>query len=110
VLGDTAFGMCGMDFETAVRERIPILTVLINNSAMGGYEKYLAYSAEAYRSKYLTGNYTMVAEGLGYSTERVERPNDIVPALKRAIATVQGGHPALVEFVTKEEYDFSKAI
>ena len=34
-MGDTAFGMVGMDVETAVRERIPILTVLLNNSAMG---------------------------------------------------------------------------
>jgi len=33
VMGDTAFGMAGMDFETAVRERIPILTILLNNSA-----------------------------------------------------------------------------
>ncbi|MSQ27803.1 MAG: thiamine pyrophosphate-requiring protein [Dehalococcoidia bacterium] len=110
VLGDTAFGMCGMDFETAVRERIPILTVLINNSAMGGYEKYLAYSAEHYRTKYLTGNYLKVAEGLGYSCERVEQPGEIVPALQRAMKVVKSGHPALVEFITKEEYEFSKAI
>ena len=37
-MGDTAFGMVGMDVETAVREQIPILTVLLNNSAMGNYE------------------------------------------------------------------------
>src|SRR5207249_489204 len=40
-LGDTALGMCGMDLETKVRERIPVLTVLINNGAMGGYEHYM---------------------------------------------------------------------
>src|SRR5207302_1363030 len=40
-LGDTALGMCGMDLETAVRERIPILTVLVNNGLMGGYERWI---------------------------------------------------------------------
>src|SRR4029077_5964630 len=38
-LGDTAFGMCGLDLETAVRERIPILTVLATTGLMGGYER-----------------------------------------------------------------------
>ena len=36
VMGDTAVGMAGIDFETAVRERIPLITVILNNSAMGG--------------------------------------------------------------------------
>src|SRR6266513_1825339 len=34
VWGDAAIGFTGMDFETAVRERIPILSVLLNNSSM----------------------------------------------------------------------------
>lgn len=34
VMGDAAIGFTGMDFETAVRERIPILTVLLNNFSM----------------------------------------------------------------------------
>ena len=49
-LGDTALGMCGMDLETAVRERIPILTVLVNNGLMGGYEKHIPLASEKYRS------------------------------------------------------------
>jgi thiamine pyrophosphate-dependent acetolactate synthase large subunit-like protein len=36
-MGNAAFGMVGMDFETAVRENIPILVVLVNNSVLGGY-------------------------------------------------------------------------
>ena len=34
VWGDAAIGMTGMDFETAVRERIPILSILLNNFSM----------------------------------------------------------------------------
>jgi acetolactate synthase-1/2/3 large subunit len=110
-LGDTALGMCGMDLETAARERIPILTVLVNNGTMGGYERYIPFAGEKYRSRYLGGDYTKVAEGLGWVVERVTQPSEIVPALRRAIAicspdpssSTVGGRPALVEFLTREE-------
>ena len=108
VLGDTAVGMCGMDFETAARERIPVLTLLINNGAMGGYEKYLPVATERYRTKHLSGNYVGVAESLGFSCERVERPEDIIPAIQRGVQVVESGKPALVEFITREEYAFSR--
>lgn len=111
-LGDTAFGMCGMDLETAVRERIPILTVLINNGTMGGYEKHLPYSGERFRTRYLSGDYSKVAEGLGVAVERVTEPDQIVPALRRAISIAgydaADGRPALVEFITREETRLSK--
>ena len=47
-MGDAAFGMVGADFETAVREKIPILTLLLNNSLLGGYNKSHAATAERY--------------------------------------------------------------
>ena len=34
VWGDAAIGFTGMDFETAVRERLPILSILLNNASM----------------------------------------------------------------------------
>src|SRR5205807_7098546 len=113
-LGDTAFGMCGMDLETAVRERIPILTVLVNNGLMGGYERWIPVASQKYRSRYLSGDYTKVAEGLGVVSERVTEPSEIVPALRRALAVVApgpeggAGRPALVEFITCEETSLSK--
>jgi thiamine pyrophosphate-dependent acetolactate synthase large subunit-like protein len=33
-MGDAAFGMVGLDFETAVRSNLPIITVVLNNSTM----------------------------------------------------------------------------
>src|SRR5207248_6962631 len=59
-MGDAAFGMVGMEVETAVRERIPILTIILNNSAMGSYERYIPKAVERYRTKYLSGNYADV--------------------------------------------------
>ncbi len=115
-LGDTAFGMCGMDLETAARERIPVLTILVNNGLMGGYERHIPVASEKYRSRYLTGSYVEVARGLGVAAERVTEPSEIVPALARAAAiTAPGGdpasdeaRPALVEFITREETDLSR--
>ena len=103
VLGDAGFGMCGMDFETAVREKIPILTVLMNNSEMGGYEKHIPFAAEHYRLKYITGDYSKIAEGLGGYAEKVEHPDGIAGALERAKKIVEGGKPALLEIITRAE-------
>jgi acetolactate synthase-1/2/3 large subunit len=106
LMGDAAFGMVGMDFETAVRSGIPILTIVLNNGLMGGYEKYLPVSTARYRLRYLSGDYAKVAEGLGGYTERVEKPHEIVPALRRAIEEVEGGRPALLEIITREEPEY----
>lgn len=103
VMGDAGFGMTGMDFETAVRSKIPILTIVMNNSVMGGYEKYLAVSTARYGTRLLSGDYSKVAEGLGGYTERVEKPHDLVPALRRAIEEVGAGRAALLEVITREE-------
>ena len=106
-LGDAAFGMVGMDFETAVRERIPILTIVMNNSKLGGYQRENPIASERYNLNLLSGNYTKVAEGLGGYTERVEQPNDIIPALQRGKKAVDSGQAALIEVITREETDFS---
>ena len=106
-LGDTAIGMVGMDIETAVREQIPILTVLLNNGAMGNYHNLIPKAVERYGTKYLTGNYSEVARGLGAHSERIDKPEEVAPALKRGIAATREGTPALIEFMTCEEPDFN---
>ena len=106
-MGDAAFGMVGMDVETAVREQIPILTVLLNNSAMGNYENFIPKASERFGTKFLSGNYSEVARGLGAYARRVEQPNEIVPALEQAIEATRDGKPALLEFITREEPDMA---
>ena len=108
IMGDAAFGMAGMDFETAVRERIPILTIILNNSALGGYEHHLPTATEKYGTKFLSGDYTKVAEGLGGYSEKVKDPNDIIPSIKRAQKETEAGRPALLEVITREEDAFSR--
>lgn len=104
-LGDAALGMVGMDLETGIRERIPILTVLLNNSKMGNYEKLIPRSAALFDATRMSGDYTAVARGLGLHAERVEEPGAIVPAFERARRSIAEGKAALVEFITRAEPD-----
>lgn len=104
VMGDAAFGMVGMDFETAVRNQIPVLTVILNNGRLGGYDHLLPVSSERYRLRYMPGNrYSQVAEALGGYSERVEQPEALQPALQRCIQEVGGGRAALLEVITRED-------
>lgn len=106
VWGDAAIGMTGMDFETAVREDIPILSILFNNFSMAIEIQYLPTASEKYGSTDISGNYADMATAFGGYGERIEDPDKIVPALERGIETVESGTPALLEFITQKETDF----
>src|SRR5688572_13181935 len=108
VWGDAAIGFTGMDFEAAVRERIPILSILLNNFSMAIELKVMPVSTEKYRSTDISGNYAAFAQALGGYGERVEKPADIIPAIKRGIKATQEGKPALLEFITTKEVEVSK--
>ena len=107
VWGDAAIGFTGMDFETAVRERIPILSVLFNNFSMAIEIPIMPVSTEKYRSTDISGNYADMAQAFGGYGERVETPDEIVPALQRGIQKTQEGVPALLEFITAKEIQIS---
>lgn len=103
IMGDAAFGMVGMDLETAVRCRIPILTIVLNNGLMGGYAEYMPDAVARYEAHKLGGDYRAVAQALGAYAERVQRPDELRGALERCIACVESGRPALLEAITHEE-------
>jgi acetolactate synthase-1/2/3 large subunit len=103
IMGDAAFGMIGMDVETAARNQIGTLTIVMNNSCLGGYDKYLHNATERYRTRYLSGDYTKVASGLGAYTERVQKPGDLGQAVGRALAATREGQPAVLEVITCED-------
>ena len=107
VWGDAAIGFTGMDFETAVRERIPILSVLFNNHSMAIEIPVMPTSQAKYGATDISGNYALMAEAFGGYGERVESPDEIIPALKRGIRKTEEGVPALLEFMTSKEIDFS---
>lgn len=106
-MGDAAFGMTGLDFETAVRCGIPITTVVLNNSTMAIEIHNMAASHELYQTRDLGGNYADIGRALGGYSERIERPDQIAPAFERARRMNQDGRAALLEFITSEETAFS---
>jgi thiamine pyrophosphate-dependent acetolactate synthase large subunit-like protein len=107
VWGDAAIGFTGMDFETAVRERIPILSVLLNNFSMAIELKIMKTATEKYRSTDISGHYADMAKAFGGYGERVTEPAEIAPAIRRAIKKTEEGVPALLEFITEKAEDFS---
>ena len=87
--GDAAIGFTGMDFETAARERIPILSCLMNNFSMAIELKVMPVSTEKYRSTDISGNYADMATAFGGYGERVTDPNQIKAAIQRGIEQTQ---------------------
>ncbi len=106
--GDAAIGFTGMDFETAVRERIPILSILSNNFSMAIEIPVMPVATDRYGSTDISGNYADLAKALGGYGERVTDPNEIVPAIRRGIAKTEEGIPALLEFITSKELEISR--
>ena len=107
VWGDAAIGFTGMDFETAVRERIPILSILLNNFSMAIELHIMQQSTEKYRATDISGDYAAMARAFGGYGERVTDPDEIIPAIKRGIAQTEAGIPALLEFITCKETEIS---
>ena len=99
LMGDGAFGMSGLDLETAVRAELPITTVLLNNGAMATYAgtNTLATAQERYGVTYMNGDYAKIAEGMGAVGIRVARAAEMAPALKEAQRLNQSGTTVLID-------------
>ncbi len=107
VWGDAAIGFTGMDFETAARERIPILSVLMNNFSMAIEIPIMQVAQEKYGSTDISGNYADMAKSFGGYGERITDPADIPAAIQRGLKATKEGSPALLEFITDKEIQIS---
>ena len=106
-MGDAAFGMTGLDFETAVRAGIPHCTIVLNNSTMAIEIPHMKLSHEKHRARDLGGNYANLARELGGWSERVSDPNEVAGAILRAKRQTEEGRTCLLEFITSAETAFS---
>ncbi len=100
LVGDGTFGLNGMEFDTAVRHNIPIVTVIGNDGAWGmiKHRQEITYGADRIIGSELGfTRYDKVVEALGGYGEHVRMPQDIRPALERAFAS---GLPACVNVET----------
>lgn len=106
-LGDAAFGMTGLDVETAVRAEIAVTFVVLNNSTMAIEIPSLRESHEQYRARDIGGDYTGVAHALGVDARRVERPEDLASAFEYAKRVTSEGRCVLLEVITSAETAFA---
>ena len=102
VTGDGSFGFNALEMETARRENIPIIVVIANDRAWGmikGGQK-LVYKERYCGVDFSDARYDKLAEALGCFGERVTEPNQIKPALERAMAS---GLPAVLDVIVDAE-------
>ena len=100
-LGDGSFGFHAMEYDTCVRHNIPITTVMGNDSTWGIDKTFqLAYFNRAVATDLRDVRYDKVVEALGCYAEHVERPEEVAPAVRRAL---ESGRPSLVHAVVRAE-------
>jgi acetolactate synthase-1/2/3 large subunit len=100
LFGDGAFGFNAFEYDSAVRQRLPFVGVIGNDGAWGEmkvFQKHL-FGAENLVAHDLSQRtkYELVVDALGGAGERVERPQDIRPALERA---AKSGVPSVVNVI-----------
>lgn len=98
--GDGGFLMTCQDLETAVRERIPVVSVVFNNDCYGTIKdkQRSMYSEDVIGSDYGNPDFGALARAFGAFGEKVERASQIRPALQRAIDFAREHRlPAVVE-------------
>jgi acetolactate synthase-1/2/3 large subunit len=96
VMGDGAFGLNGMDYDSLVRFDMPAVLVVGNDGAWGEIRvpQVGIYGPEGeVATRLATSRYDRVTEVFGGHGEHVERPEELRPALERALAA---GVPSIV--------------
>ena len=97
LMGDGAFGMSGLDIETASRTEVPITTVLLNNGGMATYPGGFPTARERYGVSYMQGNYAQIAEGMGAVGITVTKVAEMAPALQKAQQWNADGKTVLID-------------
>jgi len=90
--GDGSFGMNIQEIDTAVRHKLPVVCVISHN---GGWTGAIEGRKVPGRDLLMT-RYDEVAKAFGANGEYVERPEEIRPAIDRALAS---GRPTVVNVV-----------
>ena len=99
-LGDAAFGQCGLELETAVRNKIPVLCILVNNSEMTGYGDHQRVAEERFGLKALSGRYAEIGSALGAESSRITEPGQVADSIQEGIARAEAGAVVLLEFIS----------
>ena len=84
--GDGAFGFNAMEYDTAVRHNLPIVGIMGNDSAWGiDRQIQVGVYGKAVATDLLPSRYDQLVKSLGGYGELIEHPDELEPALERAI-------------------------
>lgn len=97
LMGDGAFGMSGMDFETSVRAQAPITTVLLNNGGMATYPGGFPVARKEFGLSHMYGDYAKIAQAMGGVGLTVTEPAEMAPALVEAQRRNADGESVLID-------------
>jgi 2-hydroxyacyl-CoA lyase 1 len=88
VVGDYAFGAAGMEIETAARVGANVVFVVANNEGIAGHliQDHMLPPGSPRIASLLPAHYEKMVEMVDGHAERVDRPEEIRPALSRALA------------------------
>lgn len=106
VTGEAGLGYMLGQLEVALRQQIGITVVHVSNGGFAGYGPgFWGDGHDPFTHKVLgydDVDMSKVIGELGYHTERVTEPTDVVLALKRAFDVNKSGQPAYIEFICSQ--------
>ncbi len=106
VTGDAGVGYMLGNIEVTVRYKLGITIIHMNNSGFAGYGPGFWGPGQDPHTHTVSPsevvNLSKVAEGLGLHAERIEKPGEILPALKRALDENAKNRPAYVEVICSQ--------
>ncbi|MGB6537023.1 MAG: thiamine pyrophosphate-dependent enzyme, partial [Xanthobacteraceae bacterium] len=107
ITGDGAFGINAMEIDTAVRHGAKAVFIVSNNAAWNieRYDQQENYGGRVVGTTLRHSDYAAMARAFGAHGERVEDPDMIEPALKRALENA----PAVIDVVTSQQVVSSDA-
>ena len=97
IVGDGAWGMSLHEVSTAVQENLPVIACVFHNTAWCAEKRN---QIDFYNNRFVgvdieAPDFAEVAKSMGAFGKRIDKPEDIAPALKEAI---ESGRPAVLEF------------
>jgi acetolactate synthase-1/2/3 large subunit len=100
IMGDGSFGFTAGELETIVRLRVPIMMLVVSNSGFGWIKagQKAGYGGRYFSVDFSRTDHASVAEAFGVKAWRVQKPEELSPAL---IAAAEDGGPTLVDIITQ---------
>ncbi len=105
LVGDGSFGMSGTELATIAALRLPITLILFNNGSFGWIKMLQRLY---YGQRYLSVDFpnqmdaAAIAEAFGIRGVRITRPEQLVPAMRKALSA---NEPVFIDVPTRSELD-----